>query len=206
MATNGYTPGSEAASAAKEGILKRNHRLLGGLFLVVALLGLPTAASAQQNELYTFTVGVLGGLGGSIDAEPGDSLSNTGLQLNLTMVTESQTHVGFRLGQLALDDDEVFGSLTDADLSYVTLGGEYRFSEGFYESGIYIGLGGYRLEGTSFSGQDEQDTAIGLTIGLTGEFPINQWLGVLVELSGHYADLEEAQIFAMGHAGVAIHF
>lgn len=186
--------------------MKRNHRLLGGLFVTVALLGAPGAASAQDNELYTFTVGVLGGLGGSVDAEPGDSLANTGFQLNLAMVTEPQTHFGIRLGRLALDDDEVFGSLTDADLTYVTLGGEYRFAEGFYDSGIYIGLGGYRLEGTSFFGRAEEDTALGLTIGVTGEFPINRWLGVLVELSGHYADLEEAQIFAMGHAGVAIHF
>jgi hypothetical protein len=190
--------------------LKRDHRLLGRLFVLfavlVALLGLPSAARAQQDELYTFTVSVLGGLGGSVDAEPGDSFSNTGLQLNLTMVTEPQTHVGFRFGQLALDDDEFFGSLTDADLTYVTLGGEYRFSEGFYDSGVYVGLGGYRLEGTSFSGEDEEDTALGLTIGVTGEFPVNRWLAVLVELSGHYADLEEAQIFAMGHAGLAIHF
>jgi hypothetical protein len=186
--------------------LKRDHRLLGRLLIAAALLGSPGAASAQQDELYTFTVGVLGGLGGSVDAEPGDSLSNPGLQLNLSMVTEPQTHLGLRLGQLALDDDEVFGSLTDADLTYVTLGGEYRFSERFYDSGVYIGLGGYRLEGTSFAGSDEEDTALGLTIGLTGEFPITRWLGVLIELSGHYADLEEAQIFGMGHAGLAIHF
>ena len=186
--------------------MKRNHRLLGRLFIAAALLGLPGAAGAQQDELYTFTAGALGGIGGSVDAEPGDSLSNTGFQLNLAMVTEPQTHVGLRVGQLALDDDEVFGSLTDADLTYVTVGGEYRYSERFYDSGIFIGLGGYRLEGTTFGGDSEEDTALGLTIGITGEFPLTRWLGLLVELSGHYADLEEAQIFGMGHAGLAIHF
>ncbi|HEX6863594.1 MAG TPA: outer membrane beta-barrel protein [Thermoanaerobaculia bacterium] len=178
------------------------HRLLR-LALLAALLLLPGAARAQ--ELYTFTAGLLGGIGGSVDAEPGDDLGNTGFQLNLTMVTEPRTHVGFRLGELTLDSEERFGSLTEAELSYVTVGGEYRFPQSYYESGLYIGLGGYRLEGNRGS-QDESDTAIGLNLGVTGEFRITQWLGVLIELSGHYADLVEAQVFGMGHAGLAIHF
>lgn len=205
METKGYTLGVlEAASAAKEGILKRDHRLLSRLFLVLALSALPGPAGAQ--ELYNFTVGAMGGLGGSVDADPGDSLTNTGFQLNLTMVTEPSTHVGFRLGNLALDDDELFGSLSDAELSYATIGGEYRFREPYYQSGLFVGLGGYRLEGTAFDGSDESDTALGLSIGATGEFPLTRWLGVLVELSGHYADFDEAQFFVMGHAGFAVHF
>lgn len=178
------------------------HRLLR-LALTAALLLLPGAARAQ--ELYTFTAGLLGGVGGSFDAEPGDDLGNTGFQINLTMVTEPRTHVGFRLGQLGLDSEERFGSLSDAELSYVTVAGEYRFPQTYYESGLYLGLGGYRLEGSRF-GQGEEDTAVGLTLGVTGEFKVTRWLGVLVELSGHYADFDEAQLFGMGHAGVAIHF
>lgn len=178
------------------------HRLLRPA-LIAALLLLPGAARAQ--ELYTFTAGLLGGIGGSFDVEPGDDLGNTGFQLNLTMVTEPRTHVGFRLGQLSLDSEDRFGSLSEAELSYVTVAGEYRFPQGYYESGLYIGLGGYRLEG-SRGGRDEQDTAVGLNLGVTGEFEVTQWLGVLVELSGHYADLDDAQFFGMGHAGLAIHF
>jgi hypothetical protein len=179
------------------------HHCLRRLTLLAALLLLPGAARAQ--EMYTFTAGLLGGIGGSLDAEPGDDLGNTGFQLNLTMVTEPRTHVGFRLGQLSLDGEERFGSLTEAELSYVTVAGEYRFPQSYYESGLYIGLGGYRLEGSRGS-QDEQDTAIGLNLGVTGEFRVTQWLGVLIELSGHYADLDDAQFFAMGHGGIAIHF
>lgn len=181
------------------------HRLprLAQTVLIAALLLLPGAARAQ--ELYTFTAGLMGGLGGSLDAEPGDDLGNTGFQVNLTMVTEPRTHVGFRLGNLGLDSEERFGSLTDAELSYVTVAGEYRFPQTYYESGLYIGLGGYRLEGTRGL-RDEEDTSIGLTLGVTGEFRVTRWLGVLVELSGHYADFDEAQFFAMGHGGIAVHF
>ena len=180
-----------------------HHRLLG-LALTCAALLLPGAASAQ--ELYNYTVGVLGGLGGSIDVDPGDDLGNAGYQLNLTMITEPRTHVGFRLGQLALDGEEFFGSLREAELSYVTVAGEYRFRQAYYDSGVYLGIGGYRLEGTGAGNEDASDTSIGLAVGVTGEFKVNRWLGVLVEISGHWADFEEAQIFAMAHGGLAIHF
>ncbi len=182
----------------------RNHRLPVRLLLIFGLLLLPGAAGAQ--ELYNFTVGVFGGLGGSFDAEPGDSLTNTGYQLNLGLVTESRTHLVLRLGQLALDEDEFFGSLTDAEMTYATIGGEYRVRETFFDSGLYIALGGYRLAGTGFSGGDESDTALGLVIGATGELPINQWLGIQAEISGHYIDFDEAQYFGMGHLGVVFHF
>lgn len=172
--------------------------------LLAGLLVLPGAARAQDR--YTFSVAGLGGIGGSIDAEPGGDLSNTGYQLNLAMVTDPRTHVGVRIGQLGLDGDEFFGSLSDADLTYVTVGGEYRFNEVWYDSGLYFALGGYRLEGTAFNGEDSRDTSLGLAVGVTGEFKVNRWLGVLVELSGHYVDFDESQLFAMGHGGLAVHF
>ncbi|HEX3126890.1 MAG TPA: outer membrane beta-barrel protein [Thermoanaerobaculia bacterium] len=178
------------------------RRLGTGIILLAAFL-LPGAARAQ--EPYTFTVGLLGGIGGSLDADPGDDLGNTGYQVNLDMVTEPRTHVGFRLGNLALDGEERFGTLTDAELSYITVAGEYRFPESYYESGIYAGLGGYRLEGTR-GGRDRSETAPGLVVGVTGEFRVTRWLAVLIELSGHYADFDEAQFFAIGHGGVAVHF
>jgi hypothetical protein len=186
--------------------LTQHHRLLGRGVLPAALvlsLLLPGAARAQ--ELYTFTAGLLGGIGGSLDAEPGDDLGNTGFQLNLAMVTEPRTHLGLRLGKLGLDGEDLFGSLTDAELSYATIAGEYRFPQIYYDSGVYLGLGGYRLEGNRF-GRDETDTSIGLAVGVTGEFRVTRWLSVLIELSGHYADFDEAQFFAMGHGGLAVHF
>jgi hypothetical protein len=188
--------------AAKEEILNRDRHPLG-FFLALMLLLLPGTAGAQ--ELYTFTAGLLGGIGGSLDAEPGDGLDNTGVQLNLAMVTEPRTHVGFRLGRLALDSEDFFESLEDAELSYVTVGGEYRFRQSYYESGVYLALGGYRLEGTR-GGDTEEDTSVGLAIGVTGEFEITRRLGVLIELSGHYVDFDEAQIFGMAHGGLAVHF
>jgi hypothetical protein len=183
--------------------LNRDHRLLAAFLLVSVLLLSPASAGAQ--ELYTYSIDLLGGIGGSVDVEPGDGFDNTGLQVNLSMVTEPGTHVGVRVGRLTLDSEDFFGSFQEAELSYLTLAGEYRFPQSYYESGLFIGLGGYRLEGTRF-GEGDDETAPGLSLGVTGEFKLNRWLGLLVEFSGHYVDFDEAQLFGMAHGGLTVHF
>jgi len=184
----------------------RNRRPLALLGASALMLLLAPSRAARAQELYNFTVAVLGGAGGSLDVDRGDDLGNTGLQLNLDMVTEPRTHVALRLGKLDLDLDEGFGSLTDAELTYATVAGEYRWREVYYTSGVYLGLGAYDLQGTGPGGGGESDTAPGAVFGLTGEFQLHRRVGLLVELSGHWVDFEEANVFAMGHAGIAIHF
>lgn len=172
-----------------------------------AALALALAAPAAAQELYTFTVSGFGGLGGSLDADVGDGLDGTGYQLGASMLTEARTRVALRGGQLGLADGEQFESLLDADLSYVTLAGEYRFTESYYAPWAYIGLGGYRIEGDDvFAGGGSDETALGLVVGLTGDFTITRRLDFVVEISGHYADFDDASVFAMGHAGLAFHF
>lgn len=176
--------------------------------LAAMALGLALAPpAAAQTDLYSFSAALLGTLGGSQDVEPGDELDNTGFQLDLGMVTEPGEHLVVRLGQLGLDSAEQFGGLTDAEMAYVTIGGEYRYRHTYYDSGVFLALGGYRLEGDdAFTGAGRDETSLGLSLGATGDFAINPWLGVLVEVSGHYVDFDEAQIFIMGGAGLVVHF
>lgn len=160
-----------------------------------------------QGENYTFSAGLLGTIGGSQDAEPGDELDNKGLQVNLGVVTRQAEHLVVRVGRLGLDSADRFEDLTDADLTYATVGGEYRYRHPYYDSGVYLALGAYRLEGNDvFTGEGRDDTALGLALGATGEFPINPRLAVQAEISGHYADLDSAQIFVMGGVGLVVHF
>jgi hypothetical protein len=185
--------------------LTRHHRLLGRLLLIGGLLLLPAAAGAQ--ELYTYTVGLLGGIGGSFDANPGTRYTNKSFQLNLGMVTEPHTHLIARVGKLTLDQDKLFGSLRNADLDYLTMGGEYRARQGVWESGLYLALGGYRLNGTeAATGRDRAETSVGLALGATGELPVNRHLGLLAEVSGHYIHFRDEQFFGMAHVGLALHF
>lgn len=177
-------------------------------FACVLLAALAAAGPADAQELYTYTLSAFGGLGGSLDADPGDGLSNSAFQLGASFVTEPHTRVALRAGRLGLGDGNRFGNrLTDAELDYVTLAGEYRFKERYYDSWTYIGLGGYRVEGDRLAGGGRSDeTSIGLALGLVGEFTVSRAFDVVVEISGHYADLDEAQTFAMGHAGLSFHF
>jgi hypothetical protein len=175
-----------------------------GAAAVAALFAAPGAASAQQ--LYSFTVSAAAGFGGSLDADPGDEITLGSYQIGGAIVTEPQTLVGVRYGRIGFDDDQPLETLFDADLTYLTLAGEYKFDETFYEGGMYVGVGGYRLEGVDAAGASQDDTSFGLAIGVTGEFPITRRFGVVVEFAGHYTDLDVAQFFATGQAGLAVHF
>ncbi len=177
------------------------------LLALLALLALPGAAAAQ--DLYSWSVAALGGLGGSADVKPGSrSLDNGGWQLEGSVVTDPSVALVLRIGDLGLGGrNTLFATRFGADLSYLTLSGQYRFQESYYDSGIYLGIGGYRLGGTdAFSGAPATTTAIGGVLGFTGEFKATRRFGVLVELSGHYVDLKDAHLFGMAHAGLAFHF
>ncbi len=182
------------------------HRLLARLALLVAVLALPAVARAQDH--YTFSAALLGGVGGSPDVD-GSNYGNAGYQVNLGLLTEPRTILGLRIGHLDLNRPQPFGTLTNAGLTYATIGGEYRYDEGYYDSGIYLALGAYRLHGNdAVDGSSRDQTAIGAALGLTGEFKVTRRFGVVAELSGHYADFSrrDFQFFAMGHVGLAYHF
>jgi hypothetical protein len=152
------------------------------------------------------TVSLLGGIGGSGDADPGSGFGNPAFQAGFSLVTEPQTAVGVRLGRLDLSSEERFGELRDAQLDYGQIGGEYRFHEGYYDSGIYLGLGGYRLRGDRADGRESSETALGGELGLLGDFALTRNLAVRVELSGHYVLFDDARLFAMAQAGLALRF
>ena len=177
------------------------------LLAILAALAQPAAASAQ--ELYNWTVGVMGGVGGSVDVKPGSrSYSNASWQVEGLVVTETHTFLGVRAGHLDLGGkDTLFGSRTGADLSYVTIAGQYMFQESYYDSGVYLGLGAYRLGGNdAVTGASASKTVAGGVLGITGDFRASRRISVVVELSGHYIDIRNAHIFAMAHGGLALHF
>jgi hypothetical protein len=183
-----------------------NRTLRFGLKIAVAaalLAAVPGAAAAQR--LYNFSVSALGGIGGATDANPGGGIGNPSYQLGFAVVTEPGTLVGLRLGTIDFGSNQV-GNLVDASLNYLTVAGEYRFQESYFDSGLYLGLGGYQLKGTRPGGGSNDKTAIGLALGATGEFTLSRRLGVLIELSGHYSDLDEAKFFGMIHGGLIFHF
>jgi opacity protein-like surface antigen len=184
--------------------VNRTQRSLLRIAAACALLAAASSAASAQ-ELYTFTASALGGVGGSFDADPGNNTAHPSYQLGFSVVTEPQTMVGFRVGRIDFGSDQL-GNLVDAGLDYFTVAGEYRFDEELYDSGIYLGVGAYRLSGTRLTGGSGDESGLGVVVGVTGEFTINRHFGVLLEFSGHYANLDQAQFYAMAHGGLAFHF
>lgn len=162
----------------------------------------PAAATAQEDQPLEATV--LFGMGGSYD-EDQSGLGNTGYQLGLSLGVARRTKVGVRLGEIDYDAGELIAAVARPTFSYVTVGGEYTFAERYYESGIYIGLGAYKLEGV-LGGQAFDDTTVGLAVGVTGEFEITRRLGLVLEGAGHFADFGVARYFLTFHGGLGYHF
>jgi hypothetical protein len=180
------------------------RRLLVPIVLLLAA-ALPREANAQD---YTWTLSLLGGVGGSLDK--GGS-AGFGGQLGAALHLERTHTVWVRGGRFGFDTGADAGSLADATVTYLDLGGEYQFHEGYYESGLFLGLGAYQLEGTELGvgGVPRDvldDTVIGLVLGASGEFKFSPSFAFLVEISGHVVDSDAVGVLGMGHAGFALHF
>lgn len=173
--------------------------------VLLACVAAPLTA-AEQQESYTFTLGLLGGVGGALDAEPDPGLGQSSWMLAAGMVSAPRTLVVVRAGRLAIEGDPAFERFSQADLEYVNIAGEYRFAQPTYDFGSYIGLGYYRMNGDLLAGGDSSESDLGIVLGLTGDFDITRYLSFVAEISGHYVFLGDANIFAMANAGLAVHF
>lgn len=198
-----------ASQSRKRGIHLR--RILPFATLIVVLfLVVPSVASAQG---YTFTVNGLLGIGGSIDeSDPG--FGNFNWQLGFTNAVEKRTHFGIRVGGLSFGSSDQLGDLTNADLNYITLAGEYREraaagSGRFMESGVFLGLGYFQLKGDSLTEASRvSEGSLGLVFGVTGDLPLNRKrnLALRIEVQGQWADLDNASLFALGQVGISYRF
>ncbi len=206
---------ARAVSPPKEKLL-RQHRFLSSTLMTLALCCLAGSSSAQSPSRYT--AGVMLGFGGATGSGPSGSTTgdvylladrfDLGYQLFFALETRKDVLFGVRFGQMDVEIANasllaLFGSSVDSELTYLSLSGEYRMSSGTYQSGLFIGLGYYSVDGQSVFGDD---TGLGLNLGTTGEFRLNDRWSIMVEFSGHYADIEYAQFFVMGHAGLVVHF
>ncbi len=178
---------------------------LAPVALLAGLLALPGAASAQDDR-YSFHASASLGIGGSLDANPDPGFDGESFQLGFSWVTQPRTRVGIRVGQLDFGAEEQLENLLGAELSWVNISGEYRYWDRFYESGIFVGLGLYDMDGLALDGSDGSDEAIGIVVGVTGDFPITQHFSAQIELAGHWAELDGTQLFGTLHGGVSYSF
>jgi len=166
---------------------------------LVVGLGLAEPATAQSSNMY---IGGLLGIGGSLDGQLDDGFNDLAYQLEYGLFVERKGLVVVRAGQMS-----VAGSPDlEGDLTYVNIAGEYRFFDRWYDSGVYAGLGWYGVGLDNANAGFLDDEGIGVVVGVTGDFSINEDWSVLVEFAGHWLDTELVRFAAAAHVGVAWKF
>jgi hypothetical protein len=151
-------------------------------------------AIAQETDL--FALSLLGGVGSATDAAH-SGFQNPSLQIGYTVEIDPEVQIGVRVGGIGFGSEDVVNGHSGPTLTYATVAGGYQFREAIYDSGIYLGLGVYRMEGAARAG---------VVLGYTGDFEVSRRWSVLLELNGHYADFRHDQAFAQVLAGVQWHF
>jgi hypothetical protein len=128
------------------------------------------------------------------------SLSNTSFELYWSIPIEPELNLKFKGGraetEIAIpyfaddprtpdktDDIRKFRrDVTDGQVAHVEALVEYEFDEPFGSSGLYAGLGYYRLSAPD----EESRTTWGLTAGVTADFPITRRYGVVADAAYHW--------------------
>ena len=175
-----------------------------GLLIAATLFWTALAAplSAQQ-PIRSLTLS--GGLAGSID-EGDTGFSNPVVQLRFAVETSERGNLGVRLGRMEFDE-VVRGRVEDVTVDYLSVVGEYMFDEPSHQSGLYIGLGFFDMDGTRLDGRGTVDEgSMGLVIGALGEFKVADRWFIYGEGMASYTGLDVAQIFANLQVGVGYRF
>lgn len=192
------TTSSSATSfaATSRSATSRSAARIAGCLVLFLVAGLYAAPPAEAENYY---LGLLGGVGGAVDGDPFD---HSAFEAQFGYKRDLRDLVMIRFGQLDLSaDDDLFA--VDGELTWLTLSSEYRLPEEFYLSGVFVGLGYYQRRNDFGLGDDE---GIGVTFGIDGEFAITDRFGFLVQLTGHWADIDGEQFWTTALGGVTFSF
>ena len=196
----------------------RQQRPLLSILILMVLTPLLIPGSSSAQDTHRYSIGFLGGFGGTVSSEPAsttldqtfvrDDEFDLGLALLFNMEVRRGTLFTVRAGQMDVELVNnallaIFAGPVESELTYLNLSGEYRLSAGNYQSGLFAGIGYYSIDGQNIFADD---SAIGVVAGTTGDFRLADHWSLMLELSAHYADLDYAQFFVMGHVGLAFHF
>lgn len=194
--------------------MKRNLLLVA----LIVLSALP--AVAQTNEF-----GVL--IGGSrrfvddAEQEPGVefadstfSFSNNSFDIFWAVQIEPDTYLKFKAGRIENDiavayelpgadgEPDTYRRDTRGEVQHLTTSVEYRFSEPWGSTGLFGGLGFYRLSPED----DDSETSFGFNGGVSADFPLSRRYGVILEATYHWVGGELQQRFLTGSAGLRVSF
>ena len=116
---------------------------------------------------------------------------------------------GDRAGDVNFEPPLVLPDLR-VGIDAVTLGVSYTFFEGFYTSGAFGGIGGYRIRPEKVAAEfqpftDAAETAFGYHVGVDGDFRIARPVSLVLRLTFHGILSQSKRSLLVAAAGIAIH-
>ena len=104
----------------------------------------------------------------------------------------------------------VMPDLTE-DIKYATLGVSYEFFEGTFTSGLFGGIGGYKIEPDDVPAQianyrDNRETSFGWHIGADGGWQIVKHLSLVARLTFHGVLSTQGRSILTANAGLTYRF
>lgn len=155
------------------------------ILLTLAISTFAPALLAQSSE-----IGVLIGSIEPINDELGVDTDMNVREIYFAKMIESGTWLKVKAGEADLSGeslDEGLAPELDTDLRYVQLLVGYEFDEIFGTTYLFAGPGGYELRRK----EEDDDSAFGFVLGVGADFPLTRQLGVVAELTYHWADFDE---------------
>lgn len=171
----------------------------GFLALLILPLLAATPATAQSLSLG-------GSIGVSESFEEGFEfrLEDTLSEIWIATETEAGTVLKLRAGRAETDDGPLVGGIPvsqEGTVEYLNAIVEYRSSEVFGSTALYLGPGFYRQK---YGALEESDW--GVALGANAIFPITRHLGVTLDLGYHWINFEESYDFVAATAGLRYAF
>lgn len=110
-----------------------------------------------------------------------------------------------------IDGDDVVLPRLDVRIDYATIGASYQFWEGDYTSGIFGGIGGYKVNPDSTSDdiadlRDFHETVFGWHVGLDGDLRVLARLSIVGRITFHKIRSETGRSLLTANAGAVFRF
>jgi hypothetical protein len=139
------------------------------------------------------------------------SFSNTTFDMYWAFAIEPETFIKIKGGRIegpvavayeVPGDDDLFRRDVDGEVQHVEMNVEYRFTEPFGTTGLFAGLGFYRV---SADGEDA-DTNYGFNAGVNADFPLSPRYGIVLEGTYHWSKAAFQQRFMTFGGGLRVRF
>lgn len=139
------------------------------------------------------------------------SFSNTTFDLYWAFQIEPETYIKLKAGRIegpvavayeVPGDDDLFRRDVDGEVQHVEMNVEYRFREPYGTTGLFAGLGFYRVSAPG----EETESNYGFNAGVNADFPLSPRYGIVLEGTYHWSKAEFNQRFMTFGGGLRVRF